>query len=198
MNLIAFYIAAAIAIVTTVLVITRKNAVQALLYLAVSLISVAVIFYDLGAPFIAALEVIIYAGSIIVLFIFVVMMLNLGQRATIAEGRLLHPRMWIGPTILAAILIGEAAYLLARGTIAPAFVQPISPKQFGLLLYGPYLIGVELSSMLLMAALVGACHLGWHKQPKPEKQNVSREYATGVDAGGNTVRIGSGGPAGAA
>ncbi len=198
MNVIAFYIAAAIAIITTLLVITRKNAVQALLYLAVSLISVAVIFYDLGATFIAALEVIIYAGSIIVLFIFVVMMLNLGQRATIAEGRLLHPRMWIGPTILAAILIGEVAYLLAHGNTASAFVQPISPKQVGLLLYGPYLIGVELSSMLLMAALVGAYHLGWHKQPKPETQNVGREYATGVDAGGNTVRIRSGGPAGAA
>ena len=82
MSVIAFYIAAVIAVVTTLLVITRKNAVQALLYLAVSLISVAVIFYDLGAPFMAALEVIVYAGSIIVLFIFVVMMLNLGKRAT--------------------------------------------------------------------------------------------------------------------
>ena len=198
MNIIAFYIAAAIAIITTVLVITRKNAVQALLYLAISLISAAVIFYDLGAAFIAALEVIIYAGSIIVLFIFVVMMLNLGKRATIAEERLLRPRMWIGPSILAAILIGEVAYLLAHGNTVSAFVQPISPKQVGLLLYGPYLIGVELSSMLLMAALVGAYHLGWHKQPKPETKNVGREYATGVDAGGNTVRIGSGGPAGAA
>src|ERR1051326_8701585 len=102
MNLIAFYIAAAIAVLATVLVITRKNAVQALLYLAVSLISVAVIFYDLGAPFMAALEVIIYAGSIIVLFIFVVMMLNLGKPATEAEAKLLQPRMWVGPIILAS------------------------------------------------------------------------------------------------
>ena len=62
MSVVAFYVAAVIAVVTTLLVITRKNAVQALLYLAVSLISVAVIFYDLGAPFMAALEVIVYAG----------------------------------------------------------------------------------------------------------------------------------------
>lgn len=198
MSIIAFYIAAAIAIITTVLVITRKNAVQALLYLAVSLIAVAVIFYDLGAPFVAALEVIIYAGSILVLFIFVVMMLNLGQRATIAEGKLLHPRMWIGPAILAAILIGEVAYMLVQENTVSAFTQPISPKQVGLLLYGPYLIAAELSSMLLMAALVGAYHLGWHKQPKLETQNVSRKYATGVDAGGDTVRVGSDGPAGSA
>src|SRR5215469_17333531 len=118
MNVIAFYIAGAIAIIATLLVVTRKNAVQALLYLAVSLIAVAVVFYDMGAPFIAALEVIIYAGSIIVLFVFVVMMLNLGKQATVAESKLLRPRMWIGPTVLATILMGEVAYLLTHGPAA--------------------------------------------------------------------------------
>lgn len=197
-NVAVFYIAAAIAIVTTVLVITRKNAVQALLYLAMSLISIAVIFYDLGAPFIAALEVIIYAGSIIVLFVFVVMMLNLGERATIAEGKLLKPRMWIGPCILAAILIGEVAYLLAEGNTRVPAAHAVSPKEVGLALYGPYLIGVELSSILLMGALVGAYHLGWQKRPRPETQDVAREYATGTDVGGDIVRAGSDRPAGAA
>jgi NADH-quinone oxidoreductase subunit J len=192
MNVIAFYIAAAIAVITTVLVITRKNAVQALLYLAISLIAVAVIFYDLGAPFMAALEVIIYAGSIIVLFIFVVMMLNLGRRATAAEAKLLRPRMWIGPTILAAILIGELAYLLARGNVAAPGAHLIPPGEVGVALYGPYLLGVELSSMLLMGALVGAYHLGWHKQPKLETQDVHREYTTSPDAGRGPVRPGSG------
>jgi NADH-quinone oxidoreductase subunit J len=198
MNVIAFYIAAGIAVLTTVLVITRKNAVQALLYLAVSLISVAVIFYDLGAPFMAALEVIIYAGSIIVLFVFVVMMLNLGKRATEAESKLLHARMWIGPTILASILIAELAYLLARGNTGAGAAHLIPPKEVGLGLYGPYLLGVELSSMLLMGALVGAYHLGWHKQPKPERQDVNREHATSPDAGCGPVRPGSGRTAGAA
>ncbi len=198
MNVTAFYIAAAIAMVSTLMVITRKNAVQALLYLALSLISVAVVFYDLGAPFIAALEVIIYAGSIIVLFIFIVMMLNLGKRATEAEGKLLRPRMWIGPAILAAILIAEVAYLLARGNTTAAAANLISPKQVGMALYGPYLIGVELSSLLLMSALVGAYHLGWHKRPKPEAQDVGREYATRIDAGRDSVRVGSDRSAGAA
>ena len=198
MNVIAFYIAAAIAIITTFLVITRKNVVHALLYLAVSLIAVAVVFYDMGAPFIAALEVIIYAGAIIVLFIFVVMMLNLGKQATIAEGKLLQPNMWIGPTVLAAILFGEMAYLLARGNTAIPAAHIIHPKTVGLALYRPYLIGVELSSMLLLAALVGAYHLGWQKQPKPETRDVSRNYATRINAGGDTVRAGSDRPAGAA
>ena len=198
MNVIAFYIAAVIAVVTTILVITRKNAVQALLYLAVSLIAIAVIFYDMGAPFIAALEVIIYAGSIIVLFIFVIMMLNLGRRATAAEAKLLRPRMWIGPTILAAVLLGELAYLLARGNTAALAAHVIAPRQVGLALYGPYVLGVELSSMLLMGALVGAYHLGWHKQPEPERQDVHGDYATILDAGRGSVRTGSGRTAGAA
>jgi NADH-quinone oxidoreductase subunit J len=198
MNVIAFYIAAVIAILTTMLVITHKNAVQALLYLAVSLISVAVIFYDLGAPFIAGLEVIVYAGSIIVLFIFVVMMLNLGKRATAAEAALLNPAMWIGPVALAAILIGEMAYLLEHGAMGVPAASVVTPRAVGIALYGPYVIGVELSSMLLMAALVGAYHLGWHKQPKLEIQDVNREYGTGTDAGRDSIRPGSGRPAGAA
>lgn len=198
MNVVAFYIAGAIAIIATLLVITGKNAVQALLYFAVSLIAVAVVFYDLGAPFIAALEVIIYAGSIIVLFVFVVMMLNLGRQATIAEGKLLQPRMWIGPTVLAAILVGQLAYLIAgRSGPLPA-AQVIPPKAVGLALYGPYLIGVELASMLLLGALVGAYHLGWHKQPRLENQDVSRKSATRIDAGRDSVRAGSGRPVGAA
>ena len=74
-----FYLAAAIAVLSTVMVITRLNAVHALLYFIVSLFAVALIFFLLGAPFVAALEVIIYAGAIMVLFVFVVMLLNLGR-----------------------------------------------------------------------------------------------------------------------
>lgn len=198
MNAITFYIAAVIAVVTSLLVITRKSAVHALLYLALSLIAIAVIFYDLDAPFIAALEVIIYAGSIIVLFIFVVMMLNLGKRAVQAEAKLLEPRMWIGPIILAAILLGEIAYLLVTGNTGALAAHTISPREVGMALYGPYLVGVELSSMLLLAALVGAYHLGSQKRPYPETQDGSGEHTTGADAGRNSVRTGTSRPAGAA
>jgi len=77
-----FYVTAAVSILSTIMMLTRLNAVHALLYLIVSLLAVAVVFYTFGAPFVAALEVIIYAGAIMVLFIFVVMLLNLGERAT--------------------------------------------------------------------------------------------------------------------
>src|SRR5258706_13960148 len=109
---VVFYIAGAVAIASTLLMVTRLNAVHALLYLIVSLLSVAIVFYTLGAPFAAALEVIIYAGAIMVLFVFVVMLLNLGEAAVRTEQAWLQPAMWIGPSISAPILIAEFLSLL--------------------------------------------------------------------------------------
>jgi NADH-quinone oxidoreductase subunit J len=156
----AFYISAAVAIVATFMVITRRSAIHALLYLIVSLLAVAVVFYALGAPFAAALEVIIYAGAIMVLFVFVVMMLNLGAAAQAVEGRWLGPRVWIGPAILCAILAAQWVYIISGNDDAPAGGATVGPQQVGAALFGPYLLGVELASTLLLAGLVGAYHLG--------------------------------------
>jgi len=166
---IVFYIAAIVAIASTIMAISRLNPVHALLYLILSLLSVAIIFYVLGAPFVAALEVIIYAGAIMVLFVFVVMMLNLGQRAVDMERQWQRGSMWIGPSILALVLIAEVAYLVAGPGTASYGGAAIEPKQIGIALFGPYLIGVELASMLLLAALVGAYHLGRRTPEKTEK-----------------------------
>jgi NADH-quinone oxidoreductase subunit J len=158
-----FYISAAVAILATVMTVTRLNPVHALLYLVVSLLAVSIVFYTLGAPFVAALEVIVYAGAIMVLFIFVVMMLNLGPRAAAQERAWLTPRIWIGPSILAAILIGEVAWLVAGARAPDTGTVVVGPKEVGILLFGPYLIGVELASMLLLGGLVGAWHLARSK-----------------------------------
>ena len=91
-----FYIAACIAVISTLMVIIQLNPVHALLYLVVSLLSIALIFLLLGAHFAAALEVIIYAGAIMVLFVFVVMMLNLGPQSSGEERRWLPVHMWSG------------------------------------------------------------------------------------------------------
>lgn len=155
-----FYIVAAVAILSTVMVITRLNAVHALLYLVVSLLSVALIFFRLGAPFAAALEVIIYAGAIMVLFIFVIMMLNLGPRSVEQESSWLKPRMWFGPSALAIILLVELIYTFRRGGQQPLPHGTVEAKQVGIALFGPYLLGVELASMLLLAGMIGAYHLG--------------------------------------
>ena len=149
----------------TGLALTRLNAVHALLYLIVSLLAVAVDLFALGAPFVAALEVIIYAGAIMVLFVFVIMMLNLGPHATEQERQWLTPRMWIGPSVLGAILAGELLYVLARVAVAPAGATEVGPKQVGMALFGPYVLSVELASLLLLAGLVGAYHLGRRLDP---------------------------------
>lgn len=155
-----FYIAAAVSILATVMVITRLNAAHALLYLIVSLLSVALIFLRLGAPFIAALEVIIYAGAIMVLFVFVIMMLNLGPRSTERESSWLRPRMWSGPIMLTIILLIELIYIFMQSAGQPMATGTIEAKQVGIALFGPYLLAAELASMLLLAGVVGAYHLG--------------------------------------
>ncbi len=188
----AFYIAGIVAIISTVLTITRLHAVHALLYLIVSLLAVAVVFYAMGAPLVAALEVIIYAGAIMVLFVFVVMMLNLGTRTARTERQWLQGNIWVGPVVLSAVLIAEVVYLILRARLPESAGAVVDPKQVGLALYGPYLIGVELASMLLLGALVGACHLG---RPVPEK--IEARYDRNSDdarahSGGNLIRAGVG------
>ena len=174
---VAFYVAAGIAVAATFMVITRKHAIHALLYLVVSFLASAVVFYVLGAPFVAALEVIIYAGAIMVLFLFAVMLLNLGEAARAQEREWLRLRTWIGPAVLAAALLAELVYLFAAhgthfgaggagagpvgaaGGPAAGGAGVLGPKEVGIALFGPYLLGVELASMLLLAGLVGAHRL---------------------------------------
>lgn len=166
---IVFYLSAAVAIFCTAMVITQWNAVHALLYAIVSLLAVAVMFFTLGAPFVAALEVIVYAGAIMVLFVFVVMMLNIGERAAQQERQWLRPHAWIGPAILSVLLLAELFYAFVMSGAQVSTAAPIGPKQVGIALFGPYVLGVELASMVLLAGLVGAYHLGRRaKQVRPE------------------------------
>ena len=158
MILILFYLTSAVAIFATLMMITRLNAVHGLLYLILSLLAAGVIFFLLGAYFAAVLEVIIYAGAIMVLFVFVIMMLNQGQK-TIAQERLwLQPGIWVGPSLLAVILLAEMLLVIVLGGDAESG-HVVTTRQVGIALYGPYLLAVELASMLLMAGLVGAYHL---------------------------------------
>ena len=152
MNLI-YAASAFVAIAATLMVITRRNAVHALLYLVVSLLAVAVIMLLLGAAFVAALEVIIYAGAIMVLFVFVIMLIG-------PRNDTVNPRAWIGPAILGLILLAELVYVIAGGSTPPLAVKEVPPRDVGIALLGPYLIGVEVTAFLLLAGLVGAYHLG--------------------------------------
>ncbi|MCX7047894.1 MAG: NADH-quinone oxidoreductase subunit J [Candidatus Sumerlaeota bacterium] len=169
--LVVFYISAAIAVLSSLLAITRSNAVHALLYLVVSLLAVAMVFFAFSAPFAAALEVIIYAGAIVVMLVFVVMMLNQGPASIAQEKSWQQSGLWIGPSLLGMILFAELIYVIASvhigagdgggmGGVAGGLGRVIEPKEVAVALFGAYAIGVELASLLLLAGLVAAYHLG--------------------------------------
>ena len=193
-----FYLAGILAIIATLLAITQRHAVHALLYLIVSLLAVAADFYALGAPFVAALEIMIYAGAIMVLFVFVVMMLNLAEHAMEVEREWLKPRNWAGPTLLALVLLGELAYCAALSPRPTSSMTAVGPKQVGIALFGDYWIGVELASLLLMAGLVGAFHLGRHAIAGEEKQHATSTNAAHIDSRSDLVPAGSRGTSHAA
>lgn len=153
-----FYGSAIIAILSTLMVITRTNVVHALLYFIVSLFSIAVIFYVLGAPFAAMLELIVYAGAIMVMFLFVIMMLNMGSSTVNQERDWLKPGIWVGPVLLVIPLLAEMIYAINQTHQEMAHTV-VSAKEVGIDLFGPYVLAVELASMLLLAGLVGAYHL---------------------------------------
>jgi NADH-quinone oxidoreductase subunit J len=161
-----FYLASGVAVVSTLAAITRLNAVHSLLYMVTSLLSVAVVFYVLGAPYIAALQAIVYAGAIMVLFVFVIMMLNQGPQAADTERQWLSPRTWVGPSMLTGVLLVEMVWLLRADPAVLPGNRVIDAREVSLALFGPYILVIELASLLLLAGLIGAYHLG-RREPEP-------------------------------
>lgn len=167
---IAFYLSGLVAVLATLGVIVNPNPVHALLYLIVSLIAVAMTFFALGAPFAGILEVIVYAGAIMVLFVFVVMMLNLDAGVTAQERAWLRPRTWLGPSLLAALLLSVLLATLWQGDAGRMIGdETLTARAVGMTLFGPWLVAVELSAILLLAALVTASHVGRPSEPPAAK-----------------------------
>lgn len=157
---VAFYVSAIVALVATMQVIATRKPIHGLLYLVVSLLAVAMIFFAVGAPFAGALEIIVYAGAIMVLFVFAVMMLNLDEKGLKEEREWTALSVWIGPSILTAILLVQLVCSMVTGNLPTAGLHDVGAKEVGIALYGPYLLCVELASVLLLAALIAAYHLG--------------------------------------
>lgn len=169
----AFYTAALVAVLATIRVITHTGPVHALLYLIISLLAIAAVFFSMGAYFAGALEIIVYAGAIMVLFVFVVMMLNLGNTVIEQEHNWLNPMTWVGPAVLALILLIALLYGIKHSGDDTIGGDMIDAKQVGIALFGPYVLAVELASMLLLAGVVVAYHLGReHKQDEAQKTAV--------------------------
>ncbi len=154
-----FYILGATALTATLLCITRRNPVHAVIYLVNALFALALLFYLLGAPLVAAWEVIIYAGAIMVLFLFIIMILDLGPDQE-PEGP--GWRRW-GPVLLLSAVILACTLLLMGldpqgGEGVPTYYA--SPRTFGYALFKEYALAVEVVSFQLLFAAVGAFYVG--------------------------------------
>jgi NADH-quinone oxidoreductase subunit J len=159
-----FYLLAAIILVTTGLAITRRNLVHAVVYLVFSFFGSAMMFYLFGAPLLAVLEVIIYAGAIMILFLFIIMMV----KAETSEGRLFPIRQWL-PIVLIGVVyfvIGAVIVSSAPGSQVTLEIALAKPKVFGEYLFQRHWLVIEIVSLLLLIALVGALYLG---RKKPEE-----------------------------
>lgn len=164
---ILFYIAASIALISALLAITGFNITHSLLYVVIMMIAISMIYLLLGAPFPAALQIIVYAGAIIVLFVFVTMMLHQGPKTQQNEHRLFTLAQAILPFLLTAILGGEMVYLVSPFStinLQAITTTPINLRDIGLSLYGPYLLLVEIAGLLLTSAVIGAFHIGRRHQ----------------------------------
>ncbi|SEN60533.1 NADH-quinone oxidoreductase subunit J family protein [Nitrosomonas marina] len=160
---IIFYLTAAVTVLAAGSILIVRNPIHAALYLVIALLALALLFFLLGAPLLAALQVMIYAGAIMVLFLFLIMVMNL--RPTQEQLPFLSAG-WKVPAFLALILWLELLVLFFGLLPEPAdeTITVIEPKVVGESLFGPYLLVVEAAAILLLAALIAVLYLSRKKR----------------------------------
>jgi NADH-quinone oxidoreductase subunit J len=159
---IAFYTLAAFILGFAVLVVSTKDTVHSVLFLVMDFLFVAALYVLMGAPFLGVIQVLVYAGGIVVLYLFVVMLVNLKRPPEAHQDP--HRRTKLGFGLAAAVLLelgAIAAYGMTRpgpALVVPGVVGPMAgnTEQVGWLLYTSYLIPFEIASMLLLVAMIGA------------------------------------------
>jgi len=169
MATVLFYLLSAVTLVATLLCITRKNPVHAVVFLVNALFALALLFFLLGAPLVAAWQVIIYAGAIMVLFLFVIMILELapGQAMASASRRQLVPAV-----LLFLLLLVSAGLIIMRDPAGAVWVEGfyLSPRDFGQALFSRYGLAVEIVSFQLLFAAAGAWYLGRRRRVRQEEE----------------------------
>lgn len=168
-DLVGFYALAAVAIFASLRVVTHANPVHAILSMIVSLLAVAGVMFILGAPFAGALEIVVYAGAILVLFVFVIMMLNLGMASESREERWLDSGTWALPTALTVIIAVVLYAMIGINHDEAAVIggATVPARAVGTALFTKYIMLVEVAALLLLGALVAAYHMG--------KQSIDNE-----------------------
>jgi len=153
----AFYILATLILGFGVLVITAKSTVHSVLFLVADFLCVAALYVTLRAPFLAVIQVMVYAGGIVVLYLFVVMLVNLKRPPEAHSDPRRLGRLGV---VMAVAVLAELAAIFTAGWAKPAAVEgtlsPQNVEQIGRALYTDYLIPFELASFLLLVAMIGA------------------------------------------
>ena len=164
LELILFLILAAAAIISAILMVTRKNPVSSALYLVFNFFIIAVLYLFLRAQFIAIIQITVYAGAIMVLFLFVIMLLNLGDDKLL-KWKLNSTRTLA--SLMGLALLAEIIYYVTNFTSASALAPDSESmgtvEAIGKVLYRSYLFPFEITSILLLAAIVGAIFLAKRK-----------------------------------
>lgn len=164
-----FYALAAVTLLCAVLAVIRKNMVHAVLLLVLSFLAAGMLFFLLGAPLLGILEVIVYAGAIMVLFLFIVMMIRTDTAPTVRASRGRYAAA-AGTGLVYAALWLILAMFSGPDAKTPMTAAAADPASFGRYLFARHWLAVEIVSLLLLAALVGALHLGLRPGvQKPEK-----------------------------
>jgi NADH-quinone oxidoreductase subunit J len=152
-----FYLLSGLAVLGGILVVTRKNAVHSALALILTLLALAGLYLMLYAPFVAGVQIILYAGGIMVLFLFVIMLVNLEH----AEKEDQFNHQWVAGILAAAALSGlfVATYVKGQALFPQRVLQlpeQSNTQRVALLLYGDYMFSFEIASLLLLVAIIGA------------------------------------------
>jgi len=164
-----FYFLSFFGVICALLVVFSRNAVHSVLYLILTFFAIAGHYILLNAQFLAAVHVIVYAGAIMVLFLYVIMLLNLNQETEPHKSTVLKFAAAISAGLLLTVFVGslKGTEMMARQQDATGDVGLV--KSLGRLLFTEYLLPFEISSVLLLAAMVGAVMLG-----KPEQTPENR------------------------
>ncbi len=167
-EIILFSVLAVIAVFSAIMMVTRANPVNSALFLILNFIALAGIYLTLHAQFLAVIQVAVYAGAIMVLVLFVIMLLNLGQLARLKKGLQLKHYIGIGLGILLLIIIIPLLGVLSNQylqTQSPQSVEIGSIEYIGSAMLSTYLLPFELTSILLLAAIIGAVVLAKKRFP---------------------------------
>ncbi|PPC76563.1 hypothetical protein WH50_09815 [Pokkaliibacter plantistimulans] len=169
-----FWLSCAVAVVCSASLLFVRKPMHGAVYLTTAMCALALAFYLLGAPFIAMMQLILYVGAIMVLFVFVIMLSPLQETFPL---QLQDRSLWPGLILLILMLLELGALLFGGLQVDPTTPQIIDSKAVGELLFGHYKLAVEAISTLLLAALVGVMYFARHLQRHQERKLPEQQEA---------------------